>query len=42
MLDEGKLDLIIAFPGHRETANMIKPSERRGLEIITVDDTGGF
>jgi hypothetical protein len=42
MLDEGKPDLIVAFPGHRGTANMIKQSEQRGLEIITVDDTGGF
>lgn len=33
MLDEGKPDLVIAFPGGRGTANMIEQAERAGVPV---------
>jgi len=36
MLDEGTPDLIIAFPGGRGTANMIRQATERGFEVIVV------
>lgn len=36
MLDEGKPDLVIAFPGGKGTANMISRAEAAGVEVICV------
>jgi hypothetical protein len=33
MLDEGKPDLVIAFPGGRGTADMIRRAEAAGVEV---------
>jgi hypothetical protein len=33
MLDEGKPDLVIAFPGGKGTANMIKQAKEYGIEV---------
>lgn len=34
MLDEGKPDIVIAFPGGRGTANMMKQATERGVEVL--------
>lgn len=34
MLDEGKPDLVIAFPGGRGTANMIERAKKAGVKVI--------
>lgn len=36
MLDEGKPDLIVAFPGGRGTADMIKRAKAAGVEVVEV------
>lgn len=36
MLDEGKPDLVIAFPGGTGTADMIRRSKAAGLQVIEV------
>jgi hypothetical protein len=36
MLDEGKPDLIIAFPGGRGTADMVKKARRAGVEVVEI------
>lgn len=36
MIDEGKPDLVIAFPGGRGTADMVKRAEAAGIEILRV------
>src|SRR5690348_9731855 len=33
MLDEGKPDLVIAFPGGRGTADMVRKARRAGVEV---------
>lgn len=33
MLDEGKPDLVVAFPGGRGTANMIEQAEKAGIKV---------
>ncbi len=33
MLDEGKPDLVLAFPGGKGTANMVKLAREAGLEV---------
>lgn len=33
MLDEGKPDLVIAFPGGKGTANMVKLAKEAGVEV---------
>jgi UDP-N-acetylmuramoylalanine-D-glutamate ligase len=33
MLDEGKPDLVVAFPGGRGTANMVQQAHRAGVEV---------
>lgn len=33
MLDEGKPDLMIAFPGGRGTADMVRKAKRAGVEV---------
>lgn len=37
MLDEGRPDLVIAFPGGRGTANMVKQARDAGVEVLEVD-----
>lgn len=37
MLDEGKPDLVVAFPGGRGTANMIERAKKAGVEVIQVE-----
>lgn len=34
MLDEGKPDLVVAFPGGNGTANMVKQARAMGVEVI--------
>jgi hypothetical protein len=36
MLDEGKPDLVIAFPGGHGTANMVKLAKEAGVEVVEV------
>lgn len=40
MLDEGKPDLVIAFPGGRGTADMIRRAKAAGVEAIPVEPAG--
>jgi hypothetical protein len=37
MLDEGKPDLVIAFPGGRGTAMMVDLANKAGVEVIEVE-----
>lgn len=36
MLDEGQPDLVVAFPGGKGTANMVKIAKATGVEVIEV------
>lgn len=36
MIDEGKPDLVIAFPGGRGTADMVRRARRANIEVIEV------
>ncbi|HEU4728416.1 MAG TPA: DUF2493 domain-containing protein [Kofleriaceae bacterium] len=36
MLDEGKPDLVVAFPGGKGTADMVRRAKAAGLEVIEV------
>jgi len=36
MIEEGKPDLVIAFPGGRGTANMVAQARAAGIEVIEV------
>lgn len=38
MLDEGKPDLVVAFPGGRGTAHMVGIAKRSGVKVIEVKD----
>jgi len=40
MLDEGKPDLVIAFPGGRGTADMVRRSKSRGVRVIQISGQG--
>ena len=37
MLDEGKPDLVVAFPGGKGTANMVKLAEEAGIKVIKIE-----
>lgn len=37
MIEEGKPDLVIAFPGERGTANMVKQAEAAGIPVHKID-----
>lgn len=37
MLDEGKPDLVIAFPGGKGTQNMVEQAEKAGIQIMKID-----
>lgn len=39
MLDEGKPDVVIAFPGGRGTANMVSLAKKAGVEVVEVPYT---
>jgi hypothetical protein len=34
MLAEGKPDLVVAFPGHRGTANMVRQAREAGVRVL--------
>jgi hypothetical protein len=36
MLDEGKPDLVVAFPGGRGTADMVRRASKAGVEVISI------
>jgi hypothetical protein len=36
MLEEGKPDLVVAFPGGTGTANMVKQARAAGVEVLEV------
>jgi hypothetical protein len=36
MLEEGNPDLVVAFPGGRGTANMVKIAKRAGVKVMEV------
>ncbi len=36
MLDEGKPDLVLAFPGGRGTADMVRKARKAGVEVIEI------
>lgn len=38
MIDEGKPDLVVAFPGGRGTQDMIKRAKKHGIKVIEVRD----
>jgi len=37
MLEEGKPDLVVAFPGGNGTANMIKIAREKGVRVLVID-----
>ena len=37
MLDEGKPDVVVAFPGGKGTADMVKRAKKAGIKVIEVD-----
>ena len=37
MIVEGKPDLVVAFPGGRGTANMVKQSLNAGIDVMKID-----
>lgn len=37
MLDEGKPDLVIAFPGGANTTDMVKRARKAGVEVVEID-----
>lgn len=39
MIDEGKPDLVVAFPGGRGTADMVRRARAAGIEVIEVGGT---
>ena len=38
MLTEGKPDLVVAFPGGRGTADMVRRAKAAGVKVVEVDD----
>jgi YspA, cpYpsA-related SLOG family len=36
MIDEGKPDLVVAFPGGRGTADMVKRARMAGIEVMEI------
>ena len=36
MLDEGKPDLVVAFPGGRDTADMVRRARSAGVEVVEI------
>jgi UDP-N-acetylmuramoylalanine-D-glutamate ligase len=42
MLDEGKPDLVVAFPGSVGTADMVRRAKAEGVRVIEVNHMGAF
>jgi hypothetical protein len=40
MLDEGRPDLMVAFPGRSGTAHMVRIARAAGVEVIEVNAVG--
>lgn len=38
MLDEGKPDIVVAFPGGKGTRNMIRQARKHGVEVYEIDN----
>lgn len=38
MLEEGKPDLVVAFPGGRGTENMVSIAEKAGVPVIKIEE----
>lgn len=38
MLDEGKPDLVVAFPGGKGTANMVRIAKRSNVKVLEISD----
>lgn len=36
MIDEGKPDVVIAFPGGRGTADMVSRAEKSGIKVVKI------
>lgn len=41
MIDEAKPDLVVAFPGGRGTADMVRRAETAGVEVLAVPHAAG-
>jgi hypothetical protein len=41
MLDHGKPDVVLAFPGGKDTADMVSRARRRGVVTIVITGEGG-
>jgi hypothetical protein len=41
MLTEGRPNMVLAFPGGRGTANMVKQAQERGVLVVKYPPTGG-
>ena len=39
MLDDGKTDLVIAFPGGKGTADMVRRARHAGVRVVEITDT---
>jgi len=37
MLDEGRPDLVVAFPGGRGTSDMVARAKRAGVEVMMIE-----
>lgn len=37
MLDEGKPNLVVAFPGGKGTADMVKRAKKAGIKVVEID-----
>ena len=37
MLDEGKPDLVVAFPGGTGTADMVRRAKKAGVKVVEID-----
>ena len=42
MLDEGKSDIVVAFPGGSGTADMVRRAKKAGVEVIEVTNDENF
>lgn len=40
MLEFGRPDLVVAFPGGRGTEDMVTKAERAGIRVLRVEDDG--
>jgi hypothetical protein len=41
MLNEAKPDLVVAFPGGRGTAHMVRIAKEAGVQVIEIDNNAG-